>query len=138
MERVVNVIGIDTNVLVRFLVEDDARQSAAAKAFMVARSEDSPAFVSAVVLAETVWLLSRSFNYPIAEIAEVLGMLLAADGLILEHADELDAWLNGEGGPQGDFADNMIAWAGHRAGCSTTVTFDRNAARNIPGMELLQ
>jgi len=132
------MIGVDTNVLLRFLVEDDVDQCAAARAFMSARSEDSPVFVSTVVLAETVWLLNRRLAFPMADIIGMLKTLLAADGLLLEYADELDAWLSREGEPQGDLADNLIAWAGLRAGCRTTVTFDRSAARKVPGMELLQ
>lgn len=138
MERVTDMIGVDTNVLLRFLVDDDALQCAAARAFMSERSDDSPAFVSSMVLAETVWLLSKRFAYPMSEIVEMLRTLLAVDGMLLEYADELDAWLNADDEPQGDLADNMIAWAGTRAGCRATVTFDRSSAQKISGMELLQ
>ena len=105
---------------------------------MSARSEDSPVFVSSVVLAETVWLLNRRLAYPMADILRMLKTLLAVDGMLLEYAEELDAWLGREDEPQGDLADNLIAWAGLRAGCRTTMTFDRTAARKVPGMELLQ
>lgn len=132
------MIGLDTNVLLRFLVDDDAAQCAAARAFMSERSDDNPVFVSSVVLAETVWLLSKRLAYPMPDIVGMLRTLLAADGMLLEYADELDAWLSRDGEPQGDLADNLIAWAGLRADCSSTVTFDRRAAKSIRGMELLQ
>ncbi|MGV3548538.1 PIN domain-containing protein [Rhizobium sp.] len=132
------MIGVDTNVLLRFLVEDDADQCAEARAFMSQRSENSPVFISSVVLAETVWLLDRRLAYPMVDIIGMIRTLLAVDGVLLEYADELDAWLNGESEPQGDISDNIIAWAGLRVGCTKTVTFDRRAAKTIPGMELLQ
>lgn len=138
MESVTDMIGVDTNVLLRFLVEDDAAQSSAARTFMSERSEDSPVFVSSVVLAETVWLLNKRLAYPMVDIVGMLKTLLAVDGMLLEYAEELDAWLSGEDEAQGDLADNMISWAGLRAGCRTTVTFDKSAARKVPGMELLQ
>lgn len=132
------MIGVDTNVLVRFLVDDDAEQSKIARDFMSGRSSESPVFLSAVALAETVWLLSKRFEYPKAAILNMIRALLSADGLLIEHADDLDAWLNGDEEPHGDLSDHLIAWAGTMAGCRSTVTFDRQAAKSVPGMELLQ
>lgn len=132
------MIGIDTNVLVRFLVDDDVGQSEVARKFMAERSSESPAFLSAVALAETVWLLSKRFEYPKAIIIETIKALLSADGLLIEYTDDLDFWLNGDVEPRGDLSDHLIAWAGVRAGCRSTVTFDIKAAKAVPRMELLQ
>jgi predicted nucleic-acid-binding protein len=132
------MIGVDTNVLVRFLVDDDAGQSAIARKFMSERSSESPAFLSAVALAETVWLLSKRFEYPRAVVIETIRVLLSADGLLIEHTDDLDSWLNGDEEPRGDLSDHLIAWAGVRVGCRSTVTFDIKAAKSVHGMELLQ
>ncbi|AYD02075.1 type II toxin-antitoxin system VapC family toxin [Neorhizobium sp. NCHU2750] len=130
------MIGIDTNVLVRFLVDEQSEQSEAARRFLSERSADSPAYISAVVLAETVWVLNRRMRYPMATIVQVLQDLLAADCLLVEHTEELDA-LFSQGDVAGDLPDYLIAWAARRAGCGHTVTFDKAAARRIPGMELL-
>lgn len=132
------MIGIDTNVLVRFLVDDNADQNAVARAFLSERTSESPAFLSSVALAETIWVLNRRLAYPMADIVNMLKGLLAADGLLIEHAEDLDAWINGEEEPRGDLADHLIAWAGAKVGCRATVTFDRRAVRAVPGMELLQ
>jgi len=132
------VIGIDTNVLVRFLVDDDVVQNAAARGFMASRTVEDPAYVSAVALAETVWVLSRRFRYPMTEIFEMLRALLSADSLMIENMEELDALINGDDDPKGDLADHLIAWSGAKAGCTRVVTFDRMAAAYVPGMELLQ
>ncbi len=130
------MIGVDTNVLVRFLVEDDPKQNALARDFFSKRSSEDPAFVSAIVLAETVWVLRRNLKLPLATVSDLIQNLLAADRLVVEFTEELDALLS-QDTPQSDIADYLIAWSARRAGCKATVTFDRTSAEAIPGMELL-
>jgi predicted nucleic-acid-binding protein len=130
------MIGIDTNVLVRFLVKDDPVQNFAAQRYLEARTADSPAYVSAVVLAETTWILNRRLKYPMPVVAELLQNLLATESLVFEYTEELDALLSEEG-PKADLADYLIAWAAQRAGCTSIKTFDQKAASRVPGMELL-
>jgi predicted nucleic-acid-binding protein len=130
------VIGVDTNVLVRFLVEDDPKQNAIARDFFSKRSAEDPAFVSATVIAETVWVLRRNLKLPLATVSDLVQNLLAADRLVVEFTEELDALLSQET-PRTDIADYLIAWSATRAGCQTTVTFDKTSAEAIPGMELL-
>lgn len=132
------MIGIDTNVLVRFLVDDDVKQNAIARAFMAERTADDPVYLGAVALAETVWVLHRRLNYSMPVIFDMLRALLAADGFIIENMEELDALINGEEKPEGDLADHLIAWSCARAGCERVVTFDRKAVLSVPQMELLQ
>jgi predicted nucleic-acid-binding protein len=130
------VIGVDTNVLVRFLVEDDPKQSALARDFFSRRSTEDPAFVSATVIAETVWVLRRRLKLPLATVSDLVQNLLAADRLVVEFTEELDALLSQET-PRTDIADYLIAWSARRAGCQSIVTFDKTSAGAIPGMELL-
>ncbi|MGQ2967748.1 MAG: PIN domain-containing protein [Allorhizobium sp.] len=130
------MIGVDTNVLVRFLVEDDPKQNALARDFFSKRSAEDPAFVSAIVLAETVWVLRRNLKLPLATVCDLIQNLLAADRLVVEFTEELDALLS-QNTPQSDIADYLIAWSAKRAGCKAAVTFDRTSAEAIPGMELL-
>mgnify|MGYP000270543930 CR=1 FL=1 len=130
------MIGVDTNVLVRFLVEDDPKQNAIARAFFSKRSAEDPAFVSATVIAETVWVLRRRLKLPLATVSDLVQNLLAADRLVVEFTEELDALLSQET-PRTDIADYLIAWSAKRAGCQTTATFDRTSAEAIAGMELL-
>lgn len=130
------MIGVDTNVLVRFLVEDDPEQNALARDFFSERSAEDPAFVSATVIAETVWVLSRRLKLPLATVSDLLQNLLAADRLVVEFTEELDALLS-QDRPQTDIADYLIAWSAARVGCQKTVTFDKTSAEAIPGMELL-
>ena len=131
------MIGIDTNILVRFLVVDDPAQNEAAKAFLAERSAENPAYISSITLAETVWVLHRRLKYPLAAVISALRGLLASEELIIEHADELGQLLEGDRMPETDLADYLIAWAGMRAGCTHTVTFDQLAAKAVSSMELL-
>jgi predicted nucleic-acid-binding protein len=130
------VIGLDTNVLVRFLVQDDPGQAEAASSLIAALTEDSPGFVCREVLVELVWVLERACGLGRDDIARALDGLLAARELVLEAADHAALALDRyrKGGP--GFADQMVALAGQGAGCRDTVTFDRKAAR-LPGMRLL-
>ena len=132
------MIGVDTNVLLRFLVDDDPDQNRLAKDFLSACTQDVPAYVSAVTLAETVWILNRRMKFPLQGIAEMVRALLESDEIILEHAEELGLLLHQQPVPPADFADYLIAWSNSRAGCSRTLTFDKRAAKSVPGMELLQ
>lgn len=131
-----SVIGIDTNILVRFLVDDDPAQNALARSYLSAKTAEDPAYISAIVIAETVWILHNTMKYQMSTVAELLQSLLAADGLIIEYTEELDALLS-TGQPLADLADHLIAWAAKRAGARTTLTFDKRAASRVPGMELL-
>jgi predicted nucleic-acid-binding protein len=137
MARKPEMIGIDTNILLRFLVDDDPEQSAIARQFMGLRNSEDPAYVSAVVLAETVWFLTRRLDYPRSQIAEMLGLLVQAEGIVFEHSNELRLWSVETSHPTADIADYLIAWAAFKAGCSKTMTFDKQAATRVPGMELL-
>jgi predicted nucleic-acid-binding protein len=138
MVRAEQMIGIDTNVLVRFLVDDDLKQNSTARGFMAGRTAESPAYLSAVALAETIWVLHRRLSYPMPVIFEMLRALLSADAFVIENMVELDALINGDNEPKGDLADHLIAWSCARAGCDRIVTFDRKAAMSVPGLELLQ
>ena len=138
MERSAEMIGVDTNVLLRFLVEDEPDQNRQAKDFLSACTQEVPAYVSAVTLAETVWILNRRLKFLMRGIAEMVRALLEADEIVLEHAEELGLLLHQQPVPSADFADYLIAWSNGRAGCSRTMTFDKRAAKSVPGMELLQ
>jgi predicted nucleic-acid-binding protein len=131
------MIGVDTNVLVRFLATDDLTQNERAKRFFAERNAADPAFISAVTLAETIWVLHRRLKFPMPDIIAVVRGLLASEGLLFEHAEQLELLLRDDRVPKIDMADHLIVWAGNAAGCSRTVTFDRAAAKSVAGMELL-
>jgi len=124
------VIGLDSNVLVRHLVQDDAVQSRKATEFIERRlTPENPGFVSTVAIVELVWVLERAYGMPDVEIAAAVERLLQADSLVIEsEQDVFTAMITLKEG-LGSFADALIAAIGIRAGCLHTVTFDRKALR---------
>lgn len=131
------MIGLDTNIVVRFLVDDDPAQCAAARALFARLTETEPGFVARETAVEIHWVLSRACGLPRAEVCDALeGLALSAE-IAMEAADDVLAAIAAARAGAGDFADLMIATAGRRAGCAETVTFDRRAAR-AEGMRLLE
>ena len=130
------MIGLDTNVLVRFLVQDDPAQGAQAREFMTGLSEGKPGFIAREVMVEMVWVLERAYDLPRPQIAAALESLLEARELVVEASDQVTIALDRYGKGGAGFSDQMIALAGNGAGCDVTMTFDRKAAQG-PGMQLL-
>ena len=128
--------GLDTNVIVRFLMRDDAEQAALASKVFAEFTTAAPGFVCREVLVELVWVLQKIYRLPRADIADAIEGLLGARELLMEAADRVAIAVDRyrKGGP--GFADQMITLAGQGAGCQATVTFDRKAA-GLPGMVLL-
>jgi predicted nucleic-acid-binding protein len=131
------VIGLDTNVLVRYIAQDEPRHASAAARLIESFSADAPGFVSSVALVETVWVLSRAYKTPRAAVGDIVEGLLRARELVVEDAETHYLALGVFRTTSADYADAVIAQAGNRAGCLETVTFDRRAA-NGAGMRLLE
>jgi len=122
------VKGIDTNILARYLIQDDLEQLRVASRFIRDDcSEREPGFVNQIVLAELVWVLERGYKLDRPAVMAALDALLRADQLSIEHPEDLRAALR-EYEDGADFADSLIAAANARAGCEYTATFDRRAA----------
>jgi predicted nucleic-acid-binding protein len=120
------MIALDTNVLVRFLVEDDRAQSAAAAALIErAIGEDEPLFVADVVLCEVVWVLEFSYKVARSDVQTALTRLLHARHLTFTDADLLVRALAAFSAGKGDFADYVIREQAAAAGCTAVATFDR-------------
>jgi predicted nucleic-acid-binding protein len=130
------MIGIDTNVLVRFLLEDDINQSTRSTAFLASLSPQNPGYISLVTLVELVWVLDRTYRKPRQEIREFLRGLLESNDLIFERYDVVFQAFRGFESSNADFSDCLIERLCASAGCSQTVTFDARAAKSA-GMVLL-
>jgi predicted nucleic-acid-binding protein len=130
------VIGIDTNVLVRFVVKDDPTQAPAAVRMIQGLSPEEPGWISILVLTELVWTLRRVYKLDRTSIAGVLERLLSSNDTVLEQRDVVRRALLAYQSSKADFADCVIAVTANLAGCSRMVTFDEIAARDL-GMELL-
>jgi len=120
------MIALDTNVLMRFLVEDDKAQSGRAARFVAkAIARDDPLFISDVVMCETVRVLVAAYQVPRQEIGETLGRLLMAAQVRYADVDRLSRALNAFLTGKGDFADYVIREEARAAGCEQVATFDR-------------
>jgi predicted nucleic-acid-binding protein len=128
------MIGLDTNVLVRYLMQDDPHQSAQATALMETLSVTNRGFVSLVVISEFVWVLSYVFQLSRNDVNVTLGILARMPELRLEKVVVFLRALRLCNTTSADFADCLIVSVAKRAGCSHTVTFDRKAAAKLPNM----
>jgi predicted nucleic-acid-binding protein len=124
------MIGLDTNVLVRYVTQDDPIQSAKATAWIEeALTPENPGFMSVVAMVETVWVLARTYRVNDQDIAATIERLLQADALVVENEQQVFAAMITLKENQGSFADALIAALGAKAGCPCTLTFGRRALR---------
>lgn len=128
---------VDTNILLRYIVNDDADQYLMAERFLKARTADDPAFVSLIVLVELTWVLRRLYRYSRAQVHAVLLLIVETAGLVIEDEYFVSTLLNREVALRDELADHLIAHAALKAGCLRTLTFDREAVAAVPSMELL-
>ena len=124
------VIGIDTNVLVRYLVQDDKLQASAANKILDRVSELNPAFINNIVMCETVWVLSRAYKYEKKLIVKAMEQILSTSGIEFENAEAVRKALRHYTNGSADFSDYLIAEINKENGAKTTYTFDRKAAGN--------
>ena len=131
------MIGIDTNVLVRYLAQDDAPQAARATTFIETEcSSATPGFIALIVLVEVVWVSESCYGATRAEIAEIVRRLLSTKQLVVQDAGTAWKALPLFESTKVDFADCLIERTAHAVGCDRVVTFDEHASRS--GMALLR
>lgn len=124
------MIGLDTNLLVRLVVGDDAQQTRQAKAFVDRHcTPESPGFINCIVLAELVWVLRASYDYTRSQIADAVESLLVGADRSVEHPNAVQASLDDYRTGRLDFTDALIAHVNKVRGCEATATFDRKAVR---------
>ena len=131
------MIALDTNVLVRYLVHDDARQAETARRLLEGFTAERPGFVCREVTIELVWVLRRAYGFSRDRIATLLEDLTATEGLELEAADDVARAASGYRRGGAGFSDLMIVAAARREGAEALSTFDRKVAR-LEGATLLE
>jgi len=127
------MIGLDTNILVRYITHDDATQTAIVTKLMASLSSES-GYVSLVVLVELIWVLEGFFDFRKKEIEDVVESLLRAREIVLERPDLVEQAVRKFKSGNPDFADCIIERAAHAAGCEYAVTLDPKAV--AAGMRL--
>lgn len=132
------MIALDTNVLLRYLTQDDPSQSRKAVDVIERRlTLENPGFVSLVSVLEIVWVLRSLYRRSQAQIADHLEMILAADTLQVQNEQEVYQAVVALRSGSGAFEDALIGALGLWWGCSATLTFDRDAAKRLTGFQLL-
>ena len=131
------MIGLDTNVLLRYLAQDDPKHSPRATEIVERLlTEQEPGFVSLVSILEVAWVLKSLFKRTRQEIANDIEMLLAADTLEVQNEQEVYYAVVSLRNGIGSFEDALIGALGDWRGCSATLTFDEDAAKRLRGFQL--
>ena len=129
------MIGLDTNLLVRYFAQDDPVQSPVATEVMERRlTRHEPGFISVVAMAETVWVLDRAYRLGREGIANAVERMLRAETLVVESEREVFTAMTALREGHGKFGDALIGALSVAANCSRILTFDRRALR-LPGFE---
>jgi predicted nucleic-acid-binding protein len=130
------MIGLDTNILVRYFVKDEPGQTRRAVKLIHGLTPAEPGWVAQATILELVWAVRRIYLVDKAGLIRILDTLLASRDIVVERDDTVRSALGLYRKGNADFADCLIATSAQAAGCSRTVTFDRIAARDA-GMEVL-
>ena len=131
------MIGLDTNVLVRYLTQDDPDQTARATRVVEQElTESAPGFIGLVVLVETVWVLQRLYRASTEEIRETVTDLLASRTIVVENRGVVARALAISKQNSCGFPDAIISASALNAGCDKVVSFDRGVVR--AGMTLVE
>lgn len=130
------MIGLDTNVLVRYIMQDDPKQSLKATALIESLDGDNPGYITMVSVVELYWVLSSCYELTGAQVAQALEAILRTKQFLVERADQVMRALRVFGEGKTDFADCLIERSASGAGCAQTMTFDVGASKHA-GMTLI-
>ena len=130
------MIGLDTNVLVRYIMQDDPKQSAKATKLIESLDGDSPGFVSIVSVIELYWVLTSCYALSNLQVKQALEALLRTKQILVDRADQVMRALRVFADGKADFADCLIERTAAGAGCTGTMTFDTGPAKHA-GMTLI-
>lgn len=130
------MIGLDTNVLVRYIMQDDPKQSPKATKIVESLDGVGGGYVTLVSVVELVWVLGSSYELTRAQVAQALDAIIRTKQFKIEGADQVIRALRVFKAGKTDFADCLIERTANSAGCERTITFDANAAKH-GGMTLI-
>ena len=131
------MIGLDTNVVIRYLVQDDKKQSAVATRFIEKTlTMETPGYINHITLCEITWVLQRCYGVTKPQLKEIMEGLLTTKQLLIENVEVAWKALRAFDANSADFCDALIGQANLHDGCKHTVTFDKKAA-SLPGFNLI-
>ncbi len=124
------MIALDTNVLIRYLVQDDPKQAKLATQFVETQcSEEQPCFIGQIVLCELAWVLESSYGQDRQQIAHVIEQLLQVGQLEVQQPEVVWRALADYKLSNADFPDHLLARVNQSNGCTETMTFDKKASK---------
>ena len=130
------MIGLDTNILLRFFLDDDPTQSPKARLIIGSLNAGKPGWIGVATILEIVWVMKRKKPSGREEISNIIEQLIADDAIVVEHPALVAAAVQRFRSTKAEFADCLIAASARVAGCERMLTFDEIAARDA-GMELI-
>jgi predicted nucleic-acid-binding protein len=130
------MIGLDTNVIVRYVMQDDAKQSQKAARLIEALSVEAPGFVPLVTMVEFVWVLTSCYDLKRQQVAQAIDGILRTKEFVVDRTEQIAQALRVYKSGIADFADCLIERGAAGAGCDETMTFDVSAAKSA-GMTLI-
>ena len=132
------MIGIDTNVIIRYIVQDDLEQAkAATKLIEQSCSTDNPGFINHIVLCEIVWVLRRNYKIDKQSICQVIEQIMRTDRLLIEDIQLVWKALDTFKETKADFADCLSSQRNLQVGCRYTATLDDAASVTVGYRQLL-
>ena len=123
------MIGLDTNVLVRYIAQDDIKQSALATNLIDSLTKESPGFITLVSIIELVWVMQSCYQSTKIEVVKILETLIATRELMIENTETVIKAIRVFSGSKADFSDCLIERSANKAGCEYSVTFDVDAIK---------
>lgn len=130
------MIGLDTNVLVRYITQDDSKQAALAGRLIESLDEESPGYITLVTLVELGWVLESAYQFTRIQLVEVFQTLMAIENFKIDRVSVVASAVRQYSDSKADFPDCLIERLSSAAGCKQTMTFDKVAAKTA-GMQLL-
>ncbi len=130
------MIGLDTNVLVRYIMQDDQKNSPKATKLIESLDGDNPGYITMVCVVELYWVLTSCYELTAEQVMQALEAILRTKQLLVERADQVMRALRVFGEGKADFADCLIERSASGAGCTQTMTFDVGASKHA-GMTLI-
>jgi predicted nucleic-acid-binding protein len=130
------MIGLDTNVLVRYIMQDDVKQSLKATKLIESLNSDNPGYITMVSIVELYWVLTVSHELTGQQAAQALEAILRTKQFLVERADQVMRALRVFEEGKADLADCLIERSASGAGCEQTMTFDVKASK-YAGMTLI-
>lgn len=130
------MIGLDTNVLVRYIMQDDPKNSPKANKLIESLDGDNPGYITMVSVIELYWVLTSCYELTGEQVGQALEAILRTKPFLVERADQVMRALRVFGEGKADFADCLIERSASGAGCTQTMTFDVGASKHA-GMTLI-